>query len=95
VRQGRSSGTHGVLIGREQGRRILHCSRALPEHGSGLGLAIVNDLIQAHGGQVGVVSEAGLGSTFWFTLRAIDERAVASEPLVPSHHMAQATPSAS
>ncbi len=38
------------------------------EHSSGLGLFIVKQLIEAHGGEVGVDSEHGKGATFWFTL---------------------------
>ena len=35
---------------------------------SGLGLAIVKALVEAHGGQVGVINAAGAGARFWFAL---------------------------
>jgi PAS domain S-box-containing protein len=38
--------------------------------GTGLGLSIVRQLTLAMGGDVGIDSEAGKGSTFWFRIRA-------------------------
>lgn len=43
--------------------------------GSGLGLAIARQLIEAQGGTIGVESESGRGSRFWFSLPAYREAA--------------------
>ncbi len=42
--------------------------------GTGLGLMIVREVIQAHGGEVGVTSRPGEGSIFWFRIRKAPER---------------------
>ncbi|MGF7050619.1 signal transduction histidine kinase [Paenibacillus sp. DS2015] len=47
-------------------------SRNKHNGGSGLGLAIAKQIIQAHGGDIGVKSELGKGTTIYFTLKSAE-----------------------
>jgi signal transduction histidine kinase len=51
-----------------------------PGTGAGLGLAIVKEIVEAHGGIVGVESREGAGSAFSFSLRRADRPSKEGRP---------------
>ncbi|WP_234367788.1 PAS domain-containing hybrid sensor histidine kinase/response regulator [Parabacteroides pacaensis] len=60
------------------------------KQGTGLGLAICKMIIEKLGGEIGVKSQVGMGSTFWFTLPLQEQETTAilkekdtSSPIVP------------
>ncbi len=64
----------GGGIPESQQKLIFERFHQVPEQeqkaqGTGLGLAICKAIVTAHGGTIGVESELGKGSTFWFLLK--------------------------
>jgi NtrC-family two-component system sensor histidine kinase KinB len=61
----------GTGIAKEHHERLFEKFFQVPADGpkgTGLGLYIAREIVRAHGGDIGVESETGQGSTFWFTL---------------------------
>ena len=64
-------GDDGEGIAREHQQRIFEKFYRVPGtrgEGIGLGLYLAREIVRAHGGEMGVESEPGRGSRFWFTL---------------------------
>ena len=68
---------NGVGIPPEQSSSIFELyqrgEQARRTVGLGLGLYLCRQIIMAHGGQIGLISHPGTGSTFWFTLPLFEQ----------------------
>ncbi len=69
-------GDNGIGIDPERSDEVFSMFGRLEpssdQPGTGVGLAFVKRVIERHGGDIGLESEPGRGSTFWFTLPGID-----------------------
>lgn len=63
---------NGIGISPEYHNAIFNMFKRLHSHkqyeGTGIGLAVCKKIVTRHNGQIGVESQAGKGSTFWFTV---------------------------
>jgi two-component system sensor kinase FixL len=67
----------GTGIAPEVAEHLFQPFVTTKRHGMGVGLSICRTIVESHGGKISVRSEPGRGTTFTFTLRAVDQRELA------------------
>ncbi len=63
----------GTGIAPEIAEQLFQPFVTTKKHGMGVGLSICRTIVESHGGKISVQSETGRGTTFMFTLRAVNQ----------------------
>ncbi|MGD9110185.1 MAG: ATP-binding protein [Phycisphaerales bacterium] len=76
---------NGIGIGADQLKNVFAMFKRLHGHNRydsvGIGLVVCKKIVEQHGGNIGVKSTPGQGSTFWFTVPVAE---TIKEPMVPA-----------